>query len=75
MEVNKRKVFDLKGFVEDVDICLYTCPENIDEVLEPYKDLLRHNKSLIKDIRKYVESCSLITNNEEVMSYINSCYT
>lgn len=71
----RRKVFDLSGFLYNLNYTIEDEPEMIDDVVQTYKDFLSHtSEPLLSNVKKYVDNHSLVVNNERVKSFIVACH-
>lgn len=73
----KRLTFNLNKFISDLDACIETERYDlIHDTVQTYKDFLEHCSSdrIKNQSKSYVENHYLVTDNEEVRSYITACH-
>ena len=82
--VTRSVKFNLGGFiedldnvlkVEDLDESLENDSEQIDDIIQRYKDFLSRTKEpLLSSVKSYVERHYLVVANPRIQSFINACY-
>jgi hypothetical protein len=71
----RRTTFNLNSFLEDLTIALDDRSDLIDYEVEKYKTFLSHTKSpLTLSVMDYVNKHRLVTGNQEIKSYIDTCH-
>jgi len=67
--------FRLGDFVEDLNNSLLDNPSRIDDVMQTYKDFLtRVDDDLLPEVKNYLESHYLYSQNKRIESFISACY-
>ena len=74
--VERRVVFRINRFIEDLSLCLSEDNiEDVDDTLERYRDFLYGAEEGLKNCTiNYIDNHPLVVENKEIRSYIESCY-
>jgi hypothetical protein len=76
MITTKRRItFNLSNFITELSVCLEGRPEEIDDVVQTYKDFLSHiSDELRVKVMAYMDERPEVKSNKELKSYISACY-
>ena len=71
----RRVTFNLSNFITELSVCLEGRPEEIDDVVQNYKDFLSHiSDELRVKVMAYMDERPEVKSNKELKSYISACY-
>jgi hypothetical protein len=71
----RRVAFNLSNFITELSVCLEGRPEEIDDVVQTYKDFLSHiSDELRGKVMAYMDERPEVKSNKELKSYISACY-
>jgi hypothetical protein len=71
----RRVAFNLSNFITELSVCLEGRPEEIDDVVQTYKDFLSHiSDELRVKVIAYMDERPEVKSNKELKSYISACY-
>lgn len=73
--ITRRTTFNLDDYLYDLKSALEDRTEHIHDEVQRYRDFLSHTKEpLLSSVKKYVGSHPLVSNNQRLKSFIDSCY-
>jgi hypothetical protein len=71
----RRVTFNLSNFITELSVCLEGRPEEIDDVVQTYKDFLSHiSDELRVKVMAYMDERPEVKSNNVLKSYISACY-